>query len=108
LPNADLPTLEARFWKTDPRFVEIDGVLYPVLLTESLKGQLYSETLLTFAGLRDKFVDSAERLGLAVLANVLPSDDWSMVGLYSISAIQSYDEPFVCRLGAKVAKLKEI
>ena len=105
---SNLPVLKASFWRTDLRFVEIEGNLYPVLLTESLKGQVYSEALRTFAGLREKFVDRAEQSRLVVLASILPSDDWSMVGLYEISAIQSYDEPFVCRLGAKVAKLQEI
>ena len=103
-----LPTFDASYWSPDPRFVEVNGILYPVLLTDMQTGAVYEERLGEFAGYRTKFVDAAEKLQIAALANRLPAGDWSLVGLYDISAIQSYDEPFVCRVGERVARLREV
>lgn len=102
-----LPSMQASFSSVDPRLIEIGGETYPALLKDYSNRGFYDETLGEFAGLRDTFVAAAESRSRAVLLTVT-SAGWQMVGLYKISVIQGYGEPFTCLIGERVAKLQEV
>jgi hypothetical protein len=91
----------------DPRLIEIGARTYASIFKDYCKRSSYEETLGEFAGIRDVFVEAAEAHSSAVLLAVT-CGQWNMIGLYNITAIQSYGEPFTCIVGDRIAKLQEV
>ena len=106
MSDQEEPRKQARFWGQDPRFALIGDDHFPVLLTDYLVGDRYSEDLTEFDGYREQFVALAKRRLEAILVRK-DVEEWEMETFHELSDVEMSGKTFTCTVGPAVAQVSE-